>query len=167
MAEQGCPFGPPSIALATSRPHHTFGDPRVTPTGFELAELSTKSEEQPNRRQGIHTHTTSSSSSQASSTHLFAMGLATYTATWAAIGFGIRCYQLGVMQRPLFTNLWAHGISTGLFGSLGYYFYHLKIRQRELLEERRAESKIFQETQKIKNALRKQQQEQLESTLSH
>ncbi|POW09148.1 hypothetical protein PSTT_07066 [Puccinia striiformis] len=88
MAEQGCPFGPPSIALATSRPHQTFGDPRVTPTGFELAELSTKSEEQPNRRQGIHTHTTSSSSSQASSTHLFAMGLATYTATWAAIGFG-------------------------------------------------------------------------------
>ncbi|KAA1074404.1 hypothetical protein PGT21_004136 [Puccinia graminis f. sp. tritici] len=32
------------------------------------------------------------------------MGLATYTATWAAIGFGIRCYQLGVMQRPLFTS---------------------------------------------------------------
>ncbi|KAA1074400.1 hypothetical protein PGT21_004052 [Puccinia graminis f. sp. tritici] len=69
------------------------------------------------------------------------MGLATYTATWAAIGFGIRCYQLGVMQRPLFTS--------------------------ELLEERREESKIFQEAQKIRNALRKQQQEQLDSNMSH
>ncbi|KAA1080385.1 hypothetical protein PGT21_004972 [Puccinia graminis f. sp. tritici] len=104
---------------------------------------------------------------QQSSCRLTSMGLATYTATWAAIGFGIRCYQLGVMQRPLFTNLWAHGISTGLFGSLGYYFYHLKIRQRELLEERREESKIFQEAQKIRNALRKQQQEQLDSNMSH
>jgi hypothetical protein len=40
-------------------------------------------------------------------------------------------------------------------------------RAGELLEERREESKIFQEAQKIRNALRKQQQEHLESDMSH
>ncbi|CAH7667974.1 expressed protein [Phakopsora pachyrhizi] len=54
-----------------------------------------------------------------------------YTLTWAGIGLGVRFYQLGIMKRPLSQNLWGHGISTLLFGSLGYYFYNLKIHQHK------------------------------------
>lgn len=32
------------------------------------------------------------------------MGLLTYTAGWATVGFGVRIYQLGVMRRGLFES---------------------------------------------------------------
>ncbi|MBW0488255.1 hypothetical protein O181_027970 [Austropuccinia psidii MF-1] len=95
------------------------------------------------------------------STSTRTMGIVSYTLTWGAIGFGIRCYQLGIMRRPIFTNLWGHGISVAFFGSLGYYFHGLKIRQRELLEQKRQELAQFQEAQKIRLDLRNQKFQEL------
>ncbi|KAI8448714.1 hypothetical protein BY996DRAFT_4590707 [Phakopsora pachyrhizi] len=82
-----------------------------------------------------------------------------YTLTWAGIGLGVRFYQLGIMKRPLSQNLWGHGISTLLFGSLGYYFYNLKIHQRELLKVKRQELQKIQESQSIRSLIRQQQNE--------
>ncbi|KAG0146711.1 hypothetical protein CROQUDRAFT_43991 [Cronartium quercuum f. sp. fusiforme G11] len=82
------------------------------------------------------------------------MGLLTYTATWATVGFGVRIYQLGVMQRNLFENLGGHFLAAGLFGSAGYYFHGLKDRQREMLKIKREEVRQYQEAQKIRDSLR-------------
>ncbi|KAH9817841.1 hypothetical protein DFH28DRAFT_960911, partial [Melampsora americana] len=84
------------------------------------------------------------------------MGLLTYTLGWATIGFGVRVYQLGVMRRGLFENLGGHLLSTGIFGSAGYYFYGLKERQREMLKIKREEVKQYQESQKIRDSIRNQ-----------
>jgi hypothetical protein len=77
--------------------------PVLHPSGFDLSDFP-------------HTDsdTTHPHPHHQSSCRLTSMGLATYTATWAAIGFGIRCYQLGVMQRPLFTS--------SVFTSLSVYY---------------------------------------------
>ena len=79
------------------------------------------------------------------------MTIATYTAGWAVLGFGVRLYQLGLQRRNLFesaqtlpepmvhlrplesspdgqfpTDLGGHLLSTAVFGGAGFYFYGLK-----------------------------------------
>jgi len=65
------------------------------------------------------------------------MTLFTSIAGWAAFGLGARLWQLGVMMRPLHSNLWGHGLAMGSFGAVGYYAYFFQIRMREVLTEQR------------------------------
>lgn len=61
----------------------------------------------------------------------------TYIASFAALGFGVRCYQLAIMKRNIFDNLGGHALSTLAFTGVGYYLYDLDGRQRVLIAEKK------------------------------
>ncbi|SCZ87818.1 BZ3500_MvSof-1268-A1-R1_Chr2-3g05286 [Microbotryum saponariae] len=62
-----------------------------------------------------------------------------YISSFAAVGFGVRCYQLAIMKRNIFDNLGGHALSVAAFTGLGYYLYHAEERQRGLIEDKKAQ----------------------------
>ncbi|BGP17738.1 hypothetical protein JCM10213_005319 [Rhodosporidiobolus nylandii] len=65
------------------------------------------------------------------------MPLGSYIAGFAALGFGVRCYQLAIMKRNIFENLGGHALSTGAFAGVGYWAYHADASNRALLAEKK------------------------------
>jgi hypothetical protein len=65
------------------------------------------------------------------------MGLAGYVASYAALGFGMRCYQNALMIRSMFHGPSMHILLSTLGGGAGYYMYNVKQNNNKLLEERR------------------------------
>ncbi|GAA5928186.1 hypothetical protein JCM1841_003814 [Sporobolomyces salmonicolor] len=60
-----------------------------------------------------------------------------YIASFAAVGWGVRMYQLAIMKRNVFSNLGGHFLSAGAFAGLGYYAYHADDYQRNLIAEKK------------------------------
>lgn len=65
------------------------------------------------------------------------MALLGYLASFASIGFGVRCYQLAIMKRNIFENLGGHALSVTAFTGIGYYLYNVDIRQRADIEDKK------------------------------
>ncbi|RSH81041.1 uncharacterized protein EHS24_008475 [Apiotrichum porosum] len=57
------------------------------------------------------------------------MTLLSTVAGFSAFGFGVRCFQLGLQKRNIFSRPFGHVASVVGFGSLGYYLYHVEQRQ--------------------------------------
>jgi len=82
------------------------------------------------------------------------MTIVSYTAGWAALGFGVRLYQLGLMQRNIFENLGGHVISTGLFGTAGYFVYGYKEHLEEQLKIKREQLKQMRAASAARDEIR-------------
>ncbi|GAA6040569.1 hypothetical protein JCM8097_005468 [Rhodosporidiobolus ruineniae] len=65
------------------------------------------------------------------------MPLGSYIAGFAALGFGVRCYQLAIMKRNIFENLGGHALSVAAFSGVGYYAYNAQESQRALLADKK------------------------------
>ncbi|KAI5477947.1 hypothetical protein MNV49_005737 [Pseudohyphozyma bogoriensis] len=60
-----------------------------------------------------------------------------YLSSFAALGFGVRVYQLAILKRNIFSNLGGHALSMGAFTGLGYYCYNLKESQLAQLADKK------------------------------
>ncbi|GAA5889242.1 hypothetical protein JCM5296_005844 [Sporobolomyces johnsonii] len=60
-----------------------------------------------------------------------------YVASFAALGFGVRMYQLAIMKRNIFSNLGGHFLSATAFGGFGYYAYYADEYQRNLIADKK------------------------------
>jgi len=64
------------------------------------------------------------------------MGVWTWVAGYAAFGFGVRIFQLGIMRRNLSESLWQHGLFMAVSGSFGYWIHGAHLRNTALLKQR-------------------------------
>ncbi|BGP56556.1 hypothetical protein JCM8202_002072 [Rhodotorula sphaerocarpa] len=65
------------------------------------------------------------------------MALLSYISGFAALGFGVRCYQLALMKRNIFQNPGGHVLSSAAFAGIGYFAYHTEQNQAKLLAEKK------------------------------
>ncbi|KAI4521324.1 hypothetical protein EV122DRAFT_293618 [Schizophyllum commune] len=60
-------------------------------------------------------------------------------AGFSAFGLAVRFWQLGILNKHLFSNPAGHVASMAAFGTLGYFVHHWDIRVQELLAIKRAD----------------------------
>ncbi|GAA5991159.1 hypothetical protein JCM10908_006565 [Rhodotorula pacifica] len=65
------------------------------------------------------------------------MALLSYITGFATLGFGVRCYQLALMKRNIFSNPGGHVLSTAAFAGVGYFAYYAEQNQAKMLAEKK------------------------------
>ncbi|OZJ05090.1 hypothetical protein BZG36_01373 [Bifiguratus adelaidae] len=65
------------------------------------------------------------------------MSITSYIAGFAALGFSVRAYALGLQKRSLVEGLHTHFLTATAFGGIGYWLYHVQQRQYEQIEAKK------------------------------